>query len=102
VIRHQAVTYQREGVKPAMVLEQVEVHESVGIGFEDTLARVSALCDMVRDIDCDDASESGHKRSARVWQTFSGNVPSVPVCLIRFRFLSGLWIGRTPAMPLTR
>ena len=62
VIRHQAVTDQREGVKPALALEQVEVDESVGIGFEDALARVSALCDMVRDIDCDDASESGHKR----------------------------------------
>lgn len=70
-----------------MALQQVEVDEPVGIGFEDALARVSALCDMMRDVNCDDASESGHKTTrasratkggARERQTFSGNVPSVP------------------------
>jgi hypothetical protein len=46
-------------------MEQVEVDEAVGIGFEDALARIAALCDMMRDIDCDNASESGHKRRCK-------------------------------------
>jgi hypothetical protein len=51
---------QLEAAQPAMLAQQVEVDQPVGIAFENGLAGVAALGDMVWRINCHHACESGH------------------------------------------
>ena len=60
VVRHEAITDDRKGVDAAVGAEEVEVDEAVGIGFEDGLARVAALGDVIGRISREDACETGH------------------------------------------
>jgi hypothetical protein len=60
VVRHEAITDDRKGVDAAVGAEEVEVNQAVGIGFEDGLARVTALGDVIGRISRKDACEAGH------------------------------------------
>ena len=61
VIRHKAVAEQGEVMEPAIMLNQLQVDQAAGIGVEDEPARISALGDMMRRIDCDNAGQASHR-----------------------------------------
>ena len=80
VVGHEAIAGQREAMDGAVLAEKVQVDEAVGIGFEDDAAPIASLGDVVRSVESDDASETGHYNS-KVWKTGESsqeNVPSVP------------------------
>ena len=61
VVRHEAIADDREPLNLAIGAEEVKVNEAVGIGFENELARVAALGDVVRRIGGKDACQTGHE-----------------------------------------
>jgi len=61
VVRHEAVTEQGEAMQPASVPEELQVDEAGGVGFEDELARVAALGDVMRCVDRNRAGQAGHR-----------------------------------------
>jgi len=61
VIRHEAVANQRAGMQNRVLVEQIEIHQAVGIGIEDWAAGVTALRHMVRHTLGDHARDSGHR-----------------------------------------
>ena len=60
VVGHQAIAQQLEAAQPAMLAQQVEVDQAVGIAFENHLAGIAALGNVVRRINCHHPCESGH------------------------------------------
>jgi hypothetical protein len=61
VVRHEAVAEQGEAMEPASVLEELQVNEAGGVGFEDEPARVAALGDVMRRVDRNRAGQAGHR-----------------------------------------
>jgi uncharacterized caspase-like protein len=78
---------QGEAVEAAARAEQVEADRAVRIGFEDELARVAALGDVVWGIGSGHACKTGHDEGecGKRADTLKGNVSSRP----RFLPLSG-------------
>ena len=72
MVRHQAVTQERELIKLGVLAQQIQIDDTLVIVGENELAGVSSLGDVVRDVNYGDTS---HARRTR---TISGNVPSVP------------------------
>jgi len=60
VVRHQAKSEDAQGVELGVFPEQVEIEETQGIAFEDVLAAVAALGEVVREAGRDHAGETGH------------------------------------------
>jgi hypothetical protein len=61
MIRHEAVAEQGETMEPAIMLKQLQINEAAGVGFQDELARVPALSDVMRRINCDNAGQTSHR-----------------------------------------
>src|ERR1035438_1910973 len=57
---HQAIADQAEAGRPAVLAEQAQVGETVGVAGEDILAVVAALGDMVGESGSHHPGESGH------------------------------------------
>jgi hypothetical protein len=62
MVGHEAVSSQGEVKDPAVLAEKVHVDEAVGIGFEDRLAPVASLSDVVRGIEGNHPSETCHDK----------------------------------------
>jgi hypothetical protein len=60
VIRHQAVTQQREAIQLRILTQQRHVSQSVRIGGEDDLAGIAALRNMMGNIHRDYTREASH------------------------------------------
>ena len=60
VVGHEAITGQREAMDGAVVAEEVEIDQLVGVGFENGTAAIPSLGDVVRSVESDDASETCH------------------------------------------
>src|ERR1039457_6428212 len=61
VVGHEAIADQRESLDLAVGPEQVEVDQAVGVGFEDELARVAALRDMMGRAGCENGGKTSHE-----------------------------------------
>lgn len=48
-------------MEPAVTLERLQGNQTAGVGFQDELARASALGDVTRRIDCDNAGQASHR-----------------------------------------
>ena len=60
VIRHETVAQQRKTVKLGILPQQLEVGDAVGVVGQNDLPGVSALGNMMSNVNHDDASEAGH------------------------------------------
>ena len=60
VVGHEAIVGQRDTMDGVALAEKVELDEAVGIGFENDPASIASLGDVVRTVESDDASETGH------------------------------------------
>ena len=47
-------------IKLTIVLKKMQIDQPVGLVFEDEPARIATLRNVVRNVDCDHASQSGH------------------------------------------
>ena len=60
VVGHEAIVGQRETMDSVAPAEKVELDEAVGIGLENDPASIASLGDVVRTVESDGASETGH------------------------------------------
>ena len=61
VVGHEAIAEQGKTVQPAVLAQEVQIDEAVCVGFQDVLAAIASLSDMVRGVESDDAGETGHE-----------------------------------------
>jgi hypothetical protein len=61
VVRHEAVTEKGETMEPAVMPKQFQINEAAGVGFQDESARIAALSDVMRRINCDNAGQASHR-----------------------------------------
>jgi hypothetical protein len=73
MIGHKTEAEQRRFVKLHVMPEKFEIDKSFAVGSKKELARVAALCDVVRNINDSDTGKTSYQ-----WETISENVPSVP------------------------
>ena len=92
VVRHQAVTQQRQLIKLGVLAQQIQIDDTLVIVGENKLAGVSPLGDVVRYVNYGDTSHPCHTR------TISGNVPSVPRFPAQYQETSRLSQG-FPSVP---
>ncbi len=60
VIRHEAIADEGELVQSSIVSEQVKINKALGVGSEDELPGVPTLCNVVRYINGNHASQTSH------------------------------------------
>ena len=60
VVGHKAISEQRKTVQAALLAQEIQVDEAVGVGFQDVLASVASLSDVVRGVESDDVGETSH------------------------------------------
>ena len=63
VVRHQAVAEDRKLIMRSILAQQVEVERPLAVVSQNVTPRVRPLGYMVRHIDNDNASKSGHSRT---------------------------------------
>ena len=61
VVGHEAIADQRESLDLAVGPEEVEVDQAVGIGFEDELAGIAALRDMMGRVGGENTGKTSHE-----------------------------------------
>ena len=62
VIRHEAIADQGELMQGGIVSEQVKIDDPLGVGSEDNLSSIATLCNVVRYINGNHASQTSHGR----------------------------------------
>jgi hypothetical protein len=60
MVRHQAVTEQAEAMLRSLFPQQAKVHCALGIRVENELPRVAPLGNVVRNVNGNDARQTGH------------------------------------------
>ena len=96
MIRHQAVSEEREAIKRGILPQQSQVSQAIGVAGENDLSGIASLRNMMGNIHHDNARESSHKKKVSEmecvaagpemffswafpdWEKIMGLVPSVP------------------------
>jgi hypothetical protein len=50
VVGHEAISGERDGIEAQILLQKIEVDVFLGVGGEQELAGIAALCDVVRHV----------------------------------------------------